>query len=107
MVVTTGIIVVALVWLGNKIYKWAYDGYDSFEKLGIKYIKPIPFFGTNWKLFARKVTVREFLKDVYYEHPNASIVGLYEQKRPIFMVRDIELVKQMGVKDFDYFVGEL
>lgn len=106
MVVTTGIIVVALVWLGNKIYKWAYDGYDLFEKIGLKYIKPIPFFGTNWKLFARKVTVRDFVFDAYNQHPDASVIGLFDQKRPVFMIRDPELVKQVGVKDFDYFVGE-
>lgn len=107
MVATTGIVVVALVWLATKIYKWAYDGYDKFEKLGIKYIKPVPFFGTNWKLFARKVTMKDFVNEVYNEHPDATVVGLFDQKRPVFMMKDPELVKQIGVKDFDYFVGEL
>lgn len=106
MVVTTGIIVVAIVWICSKIYQWAYKGYDYFEKIGVKYIKPIPFFGTNWKLFARKITVRDFVINAYNEHPNASVVGLFDQKRPVYMIRDPELVKQLGVKDFDYFVGK-
>lgn len=106
MVVTTGIIVVVIVWLGSKIYKWAYDGYDLFEKLNVKFLKPAPFFGTNWKLLARKVTLHQFILDCYNAFPDASIVGLFDQKLPVFMIRDPELVKQVGVKDFDHFVGK-
>uniref|UniRef100_A0A336ME61 CSON014165 protein n=1 Tax=Culicoides sonorensis TaxID=179676 RepID=A0A336ME61_CULSO len=104
MLLTTGIIVVALVWICRKIYNWAYEGYDLFEKIGIPHIKPIPFFGTNYKLFSRKVTLRDFCLNCYNAYPGASIVGLFDQKRPVFLITDLELVKQIGVKDFDYFV---
>ncbi|XP_063695738.1 cytochrome P450 9e2-like [Culicoides brevitarsis] len=103
MVVTTGIIVVAIVWLGNKIYRWIYEGYDLFENLGIKFIKPAPILGSNWRLFFRKTTLRETILNAYNAYPDASIVGLFDMKQPIFMIRDPEIVKQITVKDFDHF----
>jgi len=38
----------------------------------------------------------------YLNH--GRIYGLFEFRKPIFLVRDPQMVKQMAIKDFDHFV---
>lgn len=106
MVVLTGILVVFLSWLGYKLYKWLWIGYDSFEKQGITFVKPYPVMGSLWGLVKKTATIRDFIIDVYGAHPTATVIGIYDQSRVTYMLRDPELAKQIGVKDFDHFPGE-
>ncbi|XP_031354047.1 cytochrome P450 9e2-like isoform X2 [Photinus pyralis] len=46
----------------------------------------------------------ENLKKSYDGFPGARFAGLYQLARPILVIRDPELIKQITVKDFDYFI---
>jgi hypothetical protein len=52
------------------IYKWATATYDFFEKQGIHFRKPVPFFGTNAGMLFQKQTFIEALTDWYDEFKN-------------------------------------
>jgi len=45
----------------------------------------------------------EAAADVYKKTPNEKIVGCYMLQRPILLVRDMEIVKNILVKDFSNF----
>lgn len=107
MVVTTGIIVIALTLIIYKLYKWMWTGYDYFEKQGLPFVKPYPFMGSLWSLLKKSSNVRYFLIDIYEKFPTAPIFGLYDQSRVTYVLRDPELAKLIGVKAFDYFPGKL
>lgn len=106
MVVSTGILVIFITWLGYKLYEWMWSGYDTFEKQGIPFVKPYPVMGSLWGLVKKTATIRDFLIEAYGAYPNASVVGIYDQSRIAYMLRDPELVKRIGVKDFDHFPGK-
>lgn len=48
-------------------YKWAVSTFDHFEKQGIPFRKPIPFFGTNANFITRKKDITESLTEWYNE----------------------------------------
>lgn len=97
------IVLLALQWL----WKVGHKNYDVFEKNGIPYLKPTIFIGNAWPYLAEKVTLKDFVIDICNRFPAAKIVGLFERQQPIYVIKDPELIKQLGVKDFEYFIGKL
>uniref|UniRef100_A0A1L8E3Z9 Putative cytochrome n=1 Tax=Nyssomyia neivai TaxID=330878 RepID=A0A1L8E3Z9_9DIPT len=94
----------ALVALGYAAYKWSISGYDTFEKRGLKFIPPVPFFGNFKEVLLQTTTLTDATNDQYNYFPNEKAFGLFQLRQPLIMVRDPELIKQMGVKDFDHFL---
>lgn len=102
---TFGLIISILILAGYYLYKAAYNGYDIFEKKGVLTLPVSPFVGSFGPIYRRKVTLSEFVQNVYNAAKDAKIIGLYDRKFPIYFIRDPELIKQIAIKDFDYFVG--
>lgn len=102
---TISLIVTAIILALQYLWKAAYKGFDVFEKQGIPNLKPYPFAGTQLPLLRRKVTITRFIINSFNAFPDASIVGLFDRKTPIYLLKDPELIKQVGVKDFEHFIG--
>ncbi|XP_059610424.1 probable cytochrome P450 9f2 [Phlebotomus argentipes] len=90
--------------LGYFAYKWGTSTYDLFEKRGLKFIPPVPFFGNFKHMALQTKTFYDLMHELYNHFPNEKIYGIFEFRRPLFLVRDPELIKQMAVKDFDHFL---
>lgn len=104
---TTLTLIVSVIILGVQfLWKRGTKGFDIFEKQGIPYLKPLPFVGTNLPLFRLKVSVQEFLINTHKKFPDARIIGLFDRTSPLYMIQDAELIKQIGIKDFEHFISE-
>lgn len=77
--------------------------FKYWKKRGILEITPTPFFG-NFKecLFLKKAPAY-FLKEIYEETKELPYMGFYVLDKPFLLIRDRELVKNILVKDFNYF----
>ena len=64
------LILFLLAILAYLIYKWSISTYDFFEKQGIPFRKPAPFFGVSSSLFFEKKPFTEIFKTWYYEFEN-------------------------------------
>jgi len=51
-----------------------------------------------------KTTIGEQLQRIYNEHSDKPYVGIFSFDKPSLLVRDVELVKNILVKDFQTFV---
>uniref|UniRef100_A0A1L8E4C9 Putative cytochrome n=1 Tax=Nyssomyia neivai TaxID=330878 RepID=A0A1L8E4C9_9DIPT len=91
--------------LGYFAYKWSISTFDTFEKRGIKFIPPVPFVGNFKNLVFQKENFADAMKSFYNYFPTEKFYGLFELKQPTFLIRDPELIKQIGVKDFEYFLN--
>lgn len=87
------------------IYRWIARNNDYFLKRGIPHKKPNFLFGHMRKLVLAKCSFNDFIIDTYTHFPEEKVIGIYELMNPITMIRDPELIKQIGVKDFDHFVN--
>lgn len=69
----------------------------------MKYIKPWPFLGSMKKSFLRKMPMVEEMQLLYHQFPNAKLTGLHHMNRPVLMIRDPEMIKNICVKNFNHF----
>jgi len=64
-------------------------------------------FGSKaiWKMLCAKITFTETTDQIYKDFPNEKIIGTYGPmgKRTI-VIKDMEIVKNVLIKDFDHFV---
>ncbi|XP_036323943.1 probable cytochrome P450 9f2 [Rhagoletis pomonella] len=87
-----------------QLYRWATANFDFFEKRQIPYDKPFPMFGSFKSVTLRRRSMFDTLIDLYNQH-KGGIYGVFYQTTPIFLIRDIDLVRQITVKDFDHFMN--
>ncbi|XP_057336079.1 cytochrome P450 9e2-like [Microplitis mediator] len=83
--------------------RWLKSPY-KFENTSIPYIKPWPIFGNMMEIFLRKISFPEQLKKIYDLDPRAKYFGYYDFSSPVIVIRDPELIKDIGIKNFDSFI---
>uniref|UniRef100_A0A1A9W7C0 Cytochrome P450 n=1 Tax=Glossina brevipalpis TaxID=37001 RepID=A0A1A9W7C0_9MUSC len=85
-------------------YRWATANNDFFSKRGIPHKKPKILFGNMAGLALRRTSIIDLIVDLYNEH-DGQVYGIFDQRQPLLLIRDPELIKQITVKDFDHFVN--
>ncbi|XP_014209184.1 cytochrome P450 9e2-like [Copidosoma floridanum] len=74
-----------------------------FKVMGVPYCSEWPMLGiTGSSMFGRKHFV-EVIRDLYNSHPEAKYMGAFDFLRPLIVLRDPELIKAIGIKNFDNF----
>jgi len=89
------------------LYLHVTRNFDFWQKLGIPYVKPTPFVGNLKDCVLLKKTVGEQLQRIYNEHSDKPYVGIFSFDKPSLLVRDLGLVKNILVKDFQNFMDRI
>lgn len=76
---------------------------NYFKEFNINHLPTTFGFGNMFKNFIRKEHFFDIVDNAYKAFPNDRFIGSYEFLSPTFIIRDVELIKAIGVKDFDYF----
>ncbi|KAG5884528.1 hypothetical protein JTB14_029061 [Gonioctena quinquepunctata] len=87
------IILLYLYWTRNFHY---------WKNRGVPYVKPTPFFGNIKDVLTFKKGLGMNLKDIY-EETNAPYVGIFLMDKPALLLRDLSLIKNILVTDFNNF----
>ncbi|XP_055619245.1 probable cytochrome P450 9f2 [Toxorhynchites rutilus septentrionalis] len=85
------------------LYHYVAKQYEYFLTKPVPCIKPTFGFGSTAPLMFRNVDVGAFISKLYYAFPDFKITGFYDLMKPVYLVRDLEVIKKITVKDFDYF----
>lgn len=88
-------------------YIWQRRTYNYWQRLGIKSIKPSPIFGNMRMLLTGKAS---FFDQISMLHntpgfENEPMIGFYLLHRPALMLKDLELIKTVMIKKFNYFTN--
>jgi cytochrome P450 family 6 len=94
--------VIAFIFIG--LYFHFTRNFKFWQKLGIPFVKPTPFVGSLKDCVLLKTTVGEQLQRIYNEHSDKPYVGIFSFDKPSLLIRDLELVKKIVVKEFSNFV---
>ncbi|XP_030371710.1 probable cytochrome P450 9f2 [Scaptodrosophila lebanonensis] len=86
------------------LYRWATQHYSHFKDRGIPYNEPWPFVGSMSDMFLRRKSMFDVVIDLYNQG-QGKLYGIFEQRKPLLMIRDPELIKQITIKDFDHFIN--
>nr|QPF77609.1 cytochrome P450 monooxygenase CYP9A124 [Ostrinia furnacalis] len=90
--------IVAAVWL------YCRQVYSRFTRHGVKQLPPVPLLGNMTEVVFRFRHMAEGLEDLYKAFPEERFIGRFEFMSPMVMIRDLELIKRITVKDFEYFL---
>ncbi|XP_012288296.2 uncharacterized protein LOC105704030 [Orussus abietinus] len=78
--------------------------FNYWRKRGVLEVPPSPFLGNYSDCIFMKKSPGEFLKDLYDRGEGADCVGFYIFDKPFLLIRDPGLIKNILVKDFNYFI---
>lgn len=101
LLITFALPALALLYL---LYRWSIATYDYFERRGVPYVKPVPLVGNLWPFLTGRTTGIAAVTEGYWRFQESRISGAFNFRRPGYLVHDLELVKQITIKDFDHFV---
>ena len=97
------LIIAAVLAVLAVFYYRATRNLDFFEKRGIPYAKPMVFFGSLWEVIFQRFSFAEAIEKMYNLYPESKYIGIFEFELPVIMIRDLELIKSVAVKNFDHF----
>jgi cytochrome P450 family 6 len=89
------------------LYFYFVRNFKFWQKLGVLYVKPTPFFGNLKNCVFQKVNIGKRLQQIYDENSDKPYVGIFSFDKPSLLIRDLELVKNILVKDSQYFVDRI
>uniref|UniRef100_A0A6M2DMD3 Putative cytochrome n=1 Tax=Xenopsylla cheopis TaxID=163159 RepID=A0A6M2DMD3_XENCH len=97
-------IIILVILVLSLIYWQISKPHKRFSKTIVPYLKPVPILGTTWRNFLQLENQIFSYGRAYTNFPDSRFAGFFEVLKPILLIRDPELVKQMGTKDFDHFM---
>jgi hypothetical protein len=89
------------------LYLYFTRNFKFWQKLGIPYAKPTPFVGNLKECVLQKVNIGKHLQRIYDEHSDKPYVGIFSFDKPSLLIRDLELVKNILVKDSQSFIEHM
>uniref|UniRef100_A0A069DUP9 Putative cytochrome n=1 Tax=Panstrongylus megistus TaxID=65343 RepID=A0A069DUP9_9HEMI len=85
------------------ILLWALSSPFYWKRKGVPYLFPLPLFGSNLPLFL--MSFQDFYEKLYKNYQNEKFFGLHYFTRPALLIRDPSLIKDIFIKDFEYFTS--
>lgn len=77
--------------------------YSYWDRKGFKSLPGVSYlFGNFSKALLQKETFAETIEQIYQE-TEEPFIGIYSVFRPILLLRDPVLIRQILIKDFSYF----
>jgi cytochrome P450 family 6 len=89
------------------LYFYFSRNYNFWKEIGIPYVKPVPFLGTMKDLVLLKIGIGEHLQKIYDNYNDKPYVGIFSFDRPTLVICDLDIVKNILVKDAQYFIDRV
>lgn len=77
--------------------------FDYWKVRGVKGPRPVPLFGNMKDVLFHKTNMTEYFINIYNSYKDERYVGLFFRSRPILLLRDPQLIKNILMKDFSGF----
>lgn len=85
------------------VYYYLTSTFDFWKNCGVPGPKPVPIFGTARDLMIAKTPLTEYTKSIYEQYRNEPMVGTFLGRTPCVILHDLELIKDVLIKDFSTF----
>ena len=89
------------------LYLYFTRNFTFWQKLGIPYVNPTPFVGNLKDSVFQKVNIGTHLQKIYEENSDKPYVEIFSFDKPILLIRDVELAKNILVKDSQSFIDHV
>ncbi|CAH0587965.1 unnamed protein product [Chrysodeixis includens] len=95
------ILIPLLIIVCSLCYYYCTKTFSFWKDKNVKGPKPMPLFGNFLDVFMRRKHVGVLYDDLYKEYKDEKVVGLFRMISPTLLVRDLDIVKQVLIKDFE------
>ncbi|KAL1400197.1 hypothetical protein pipiens_002095 [Culex pipiens pipiens] len=87
------------------LYGLLYYHFRYWKRRGIPQLRPSIPFGDIGPVFRQKQYLGETYATLYHKSKQFLVAGIYLSLRPVLLVNDPQLIKDILVRDFDHFNG--
>lgn len=88
------------------LYFYTTRNFKYWEKKGIPFFKPFPFSGNLNEVITFQKNIGHQIKDIYDRTKGYPFKGFFMYDQPVLMVRDLDLLKSILLKDFQHFTDK-
>lgn len=88
------------------VYQCVLKNWNYFAKQNVKCVRGLPLIGVHYRMIFGRESFYDSFRRLYQALPNERFFGMYDLLgKPAYVIRDPELIKQIGIRDFDHFVN--
>ncbi|XP_057326719.1 cytochrome P450 9e2-like [Microplitis mediator] len=99
----TALLIVIII--GLILIKYTFFGKEThFKKYGIPYLEQHSIFYDVVQIILKKISIVNQTVKTYNHDNSAKYIGYYEFNKPVIMIRDLDILKNITVKNFEHFV---
>nr|AZR39446.1 cytochrome P450 [Agasicles hygrophila] len=95
--------ILILILLATLFYFYVFKPLTIFREIGVPQESLLKCIPTNYFAFIKGITLPDFMLEVYNKFPGSRYHGFYNLNRPVLVLKDLDLIKQMLVKDNEHF----
>lgn len=96
-------ILIAFVAIFLTLYYYFTLNFNFWKNRNVIAPKPIPFFGNTKDVILRKIEISNFIAKLYKKYDNEAMFGIFFGSSPNLVLRDLDLIKDVLIKDFSTF----
>lgn len=67
------------------------------------HVDTFPIIGMNFRVFARQISFPDMVRKLYSHCPGAKYYGSFDMGRPVLVISDPEILKDVCLKSFEHF----
>uniref|UniRef100_E2J7F5 Cytochrome P450-like protein n=1 Tax=Triatoma matogrossensis TaxID=162370 RepID=E2J7F5_9HEMI len=97
------LLILGILFVTCCILLWALSSPFYWKSKGVPYLFPLPLFGSYLTSFL--LSNKDFYAKLYKNYPNEKYFGLHFYTRPALLIRDPSIMKDIFMKDFEYFTS--
>ncbi|XP_074035463.1 cytochrome P450 9e2-like isoform X1 [Leptinotarsa decemlineata] len=90
--------------LAALFYYFCVKPLNYWRERGVKQTSKVWLFGDNWSTTIGKESFLDMFVRCYNQFPDSRYHGIYQFLQPGLMIKDLDLLKQITVKEFDHFM---
>ncbi|XP_078037567.1 putative cytochrome P450 6a14 [Augochlora pura] len=87
------------------LYYYLTSSYNFWKKLGVPGPRPSLMFGNLNSTTLAQLSMSDTVKKMYNDYKNESVFGIYEGSAPILVINDLNLIKDVLIRDFSLFAS--
>lgn len=84
-------------------YYFLTSTFDFWKSRGVCGPRPILGFGNFKDVIFSNISAGEYLMKIYKAYKEKPLVGIFNRTTPILIVKDLDLIKDVLIKDFSVF----
>lgn len=94
---------IALTVLIITVYLYMTRKFNYWKKRNVVEVPPMPFWGNFKECALLRMSAGIFMKNLYNQAKGLPYIGFYVIDEPCLLICNVEIIKNVLVKDFNYF----